>query len=422
MIVRDPVHGDIYLTEREVRVLDTPAVQRLRGIKQTGASYLVYPGCMHTRFDHALGTLGVAKRMIDTLRKTGFAISAADEELIAVAALLHDVTHVPFGHTLEDEREVFARHDRAARFDYFLAGELGQVLDDLGLREPIHALLTRRDKAPGTLWRSQMIAGAVDADLLDYLRRDSYFAGLTQDYDDRIFSYFMLSEGQLAVNMVKHGLEYPAARSEILHLLRMRYFLTERVYLHHAKVAAGAMLSKAVELAVGYGLQEGDLYPLSDYGFFGLLQGMNYGLRHPGIAALVQAVAERRLFKRAYVLSGQSLGSQQAAIIERYAGQSAARAALEERIAAAAKVAPEQAIVYCPRATNFKEVSVPVLGRTGLHPLSHLEPEPSGEVGALAQQYANLWRLYVFVPAPALERARAACEKIFGLPSEYSAR
>ncbi len=422
MIVRDPVHGDIYLTEREVRVLDTPAVQRLRGIKQTGASYLVYPGCMHTRFDHALGTLGVAKRMIDTLRKTGFAISAADEELIAVAALLHDVTHVPFGHTLEDEREVFARHDRAARFDYFLAGELGQVLDDLGLREPIHALLTRRDKAPGTLWRSQMIAGAVDADLLDYLRRDSYFAGLTQDYDDRIFSYFMLSQGQLAVNMVKHGLEYPAARSEILHLLRMRYFLTERVYLHHAKVAAGAMLSKAVELAVGYGLQEGDLYPLSDYGFFGLLQGMNYGLRHPGIAALVQAVAERHLFKRAYVLSGQSLGSQQAAIIERYAGQSAARAALEERIAAAAKVAPEQAIVYCPRATNFKEVSVPVLGRTGLHPLSHLEPEPSGEVGALAQQYANLWRLYVFVPAPALERARAACEKIFGLPSEYSAR
>ena len=422
MIVRDPVHGDIYLTEREVRVLDTPAVQRLRGIKQTGASYLVYPGCMHTRFDHALGTLGVAKRMIDTLRKTGFAISAADEELIAVAALLHDVTHVPFGHTLEDEREVFARHDRAARFDYFLAGELGQVLDDLGLREPIHALLTRRDKAPGTLWRSQMIAGAVDADLLDYLRRDSYFAGLTQDYDDRFFSFFMLSQGQLAVNMVKHGLEYPAARSEILHLLRMRYFLTERVYLHHAKVAAGAMLSKAVELAVGYGLQEGDLYPLSDYGFFGLLQGMNYGLRHPGIAALVQAVAERRLFKRAYVLSGQSLGSQQAAIIERYAGQSAARAALEERIAAVAKVAPEQAIVYCPRATNFKEVSVPVLGRTGLHPLSHLEPEPSGEVGALAQQYANLWRLYVFVPAPALERARAACEKIFGLPSEYSAR
>ena len=422
MIVRDPVHGDIYLTEHETRVLDTPAMQRLRGIKQTGTSYLVYPGCVHTRFDHALGTLGVVKRMIDTLRKTGFAVSGEDEELTAIAALLHDITHVPFGHTLEDEREIFARHDRAARFAYFLAGELGQALRELGLYEAVVRLLTRKGEPAGKRWRSQIIAGAVDADLLDYLRRDSFFAGLTQNYDDRIFSYFILAEdGQLAVNMVKHGLEYPAARSEILHLLRMRYFLTERVYLHHAKVAAGAMLSKAVELAVGLGLREEDLYPLSDYGFLALLQGMTYGLRNPGIAALVQAVAERRLFKRAYVLSGLSLGGQQAAIIERYAGQSAARQALEERIASAARVPPEQAIVYCPRATNFKEVSVPVLGRTGLHPLSHLEPEPSGEVGALARQYANLWRLYVFVPAPAVEGARQASEKIFDLPSEYTA-
>lgn len=419
MILRDPVHGDIYLTERETKVLDTPAMQRLRGIKQTGTAHLVYPGCVHTRFDHAVGTLGVAKRMLETLRRAGYAISPADEEIAAVAALLHDVTHVPYGHTLEDEREIFPRHDRASRFAYFLQGDLEAVLDSLDLKEPVTALLTRRSADPDKLWRTQMIAGAVDADLLDYLRRDSYFAGLTQDYDDRIFTYFTLTEGQLVVNMVKHGLENPAARSEILHLLRMRYFLTERVYLHHAKVIAGAMVCKAVELAVQHGLREEDLFPLSDAGLFALLQGMTYGLRFPGIANLVQAVAERRLFKRAYVLSGASLGGQQAAIIERYAGQSPARAALEERIAAAAGVEPEQAIVYCPRATQFKEVSVPVLSRRGLHPLSHLEPEPTGEVGALAQQYANLWRLYVLVPPTATERARRACERSFGLPSEF---
>ncbi|MFN8642636.1 MAG: hypothetical protein U0802_13660 [Candidatus Binatia bacterium] len=78
-----------------------------------------------------------------------------------------------------------------------------------------------------------MIASTVDADLLDYLRRDAYFTGLAHDYDDRVFRYFTVADDHLALSMVKHGMDRPDARSEVIQLLRMRYFLTERVYYHH---------------------------------------------------------------------------------------------------------------------------------------------------------------------------------------------
>ncbi|HEX6970859.1 MAG TPA: HD domain-containing protein, partial [Limnochordia bacterium] len=66
MLIRDPVHGDISLTTAEREILDTPALQRLRGVKQLGAAYLVYPGCVHTRFEHSLGTLAAAQRILST--------------------------------------------------------------------------------------------------------------------------------------------------------------------------------------------------------------------------------------------------------------------------------------------------------------------------------------------------------------------
>src|SRR5260221_10811721 len=111
MLIRDPIHGDIALSPLEERVLDFPEMQRLRGIKQLGTASLVYPGCAHTRFDHSLGANALAKRIVAAIRESGTAIEPDLAQLIGVTALLHDVTHVPFGHTLEDERRLFPRHD-----------------------------------------------------------------------------------------------------------------------------------------------------------------------------------------------------------------------------------------------------------------------------------------------------------------------
>jgi uncharacterized protein len=414
LLLRDPVQGDVFLTEMETRVMDTREMQRLRNIKQLGTAHLVFPGCVHTRFDHSLGSLAAAHRILENLRLAGFHIDPHDAQLVRLSILTHDVTHIPYGHTFEDERQIFPRHDAGPRLDHFFgpSTELGRVLAELGVAEQVRGILTGAPPAP---WMGQIVSSTVDADLLDYLRRDSFFAGLRQDYDDRVFSYFMLENDQLLINMVKHGIDRPDARTEVLHLLRMRYMLTERIYLHHAKIASGAMISKAVELHAQRGLREEAFYDLGDQTMLDLLA------RLPGpavIGELVEALGARRLHKRAYVLSSVSLGDRLGEFIARYAGQSSEREAVEATIAAKAKLKPGQVILYCPKASYFKEVRVPVKVRAGVGPLYQLDTN-AGEVGAMARQYESLWRAYVFCPAEKVDVVRRACERHFGLPSEF---
>lgn len=414
LLLRDPVQGDIYLTENETRVLDTREMQRLRGIKQLGTAHLVFPGCVHTRFDHSLGALAAAHRILEHLRLAGHHIDQQDAELVRLAILVHDVTHIPYGHTFEDEREIFPRHDAGPRLDHFLGArsELGRTLAEIGALDAVRGILTG---SPPTPWMGQVVSSTIDADLLDYLRRDSFFAGLRQDYDDRIFSYFTLEQGQLLINMVKHGIDRPDARTEVLHLLRMRYMLTERIYLHHAKIASGAMISKAVELHARGALREEALYDLGDQTFLDLLA------RLPGpavVGQLVEGVTTRRLYKRAYVLSSVSLGAEQAGFIAKYAGQSPEREAVENAIAAKVRLKPGQVILYCPKASFFKEVAVPVHARAGIAPLYQVDTN-AGEVRAMANQYESLWRTYVFCPPEKVDAVRRACETHFGIPSEF---
>jgi HD superfamily phosphohydrolase len=178
----------------------------LRGIKQLGTAYFVFPSAIHTRFEHSLGTSWMAQRMIDAVRR-GYNMSADEARLIRVAALLHDITHIPFGHTLEDERRVLPRHDKDTdRVRYFLEeGNIGRILDREGIQGPIVEALTRGGSLVGDI-----AGGPISADLLDYLRRDTYFCGLSQYYDSRIFESFIVENGRLVMNLEKRGC--PAAR------------------------------------------------------------------------------------------------------------------------------------------------------------------------------------------------------------------
>ena len=114
-LVRDPVHGDIWLTRLESVLIDQPLFQRLRGVRQLAVSHLVYPGAIHTRFDHSLGALFIADKIAREAHKNcgsrghvsgldGFyLVRERDRLLIRLTALLHDAAHVPFGHLIEDE-------------------------------------------------------------------------------------------------------------------------------------------------------------------------------------------------------------------------------------------------------------------------------------------------------------------------------
>jgi len=421
MLIRDSLHGDIELTAAETAVLDCAAVQRMRGIKQLGTAYLVYPGATHSRFEHSLGTCAVAHRVVAALRRAGTQVDADLEERIGVAALLHDVTHVPFGHTLEDERRLFPRHDKGDRLTRLLAGALGEMLNGLGMRDAVTAILADSDE-PTALprWARDVVSSTIDADLLDYLRRDSLHTGLAQDYDERVFRYFTVAGGRLALSFNKHGMDRPDARSEIVQLLRMRYFLTERVYYHHTKVVAGAMISKAVELALDAGaLSEPDLLALNDWTLLHQLAAT----RIPAVVGLIDRLQERRLLKRAYVISARSVDlAGRRELVARYHESRAGRGAAERALAAATGGAVEDVVVYCPALTLMKEADALVDTPQGVCPMSEAAGDSAAEIAALAERHAALWRLYVFVPPQRVARMHAIAAEYFGRPSEYLPR
>ena len=297
-LLRDAVHGDIELEPLEMELVDTPEFQRLRGIKQLGTACLVYPSATHTRFEHSLGTSWMVWRMIEALRRTR-PISADEATAIRLAALLHDITHIPYGHTLEDERRILPRHDKDdARFNYFLQqSSLGRCLRNSGFQDEVLRIL--RGEAG---FASEIVSGAITADLLDYLRRDTYFVGFAQYYDARVFQSFILDGSRFAINLEKHGMLRHDALSELINLLRIRYTLSERVYFHHTKIASGAMISKAVELAIQAGLLLEDLRHLKDDTLIWMLRE-RYGA-HPGVTHILDALESRQLLFRLRGRSG----------------------------------------------------------------------------------------------------------------------
>lgn len=416
MLIRDPVHGDLSLTPLEAAVLDLPAMQRLRGVKQLGTASYVYPGALHTRFDHSLGASALAHRLMAALRRDGVPVPNDLAELVAIGTLLHDVTHVPFGHTLEDERRLFPRHDKGTRLGRLLDGELGAGLDRLGIRAPIAGLLGAAAN-PLPAWTAEVIASTIDADLLDYLRRDAYFTGLAHDYDDRVFRYFTVADDHLALSMAKHGMDRPDARSEVIQLLRMRYFLTERVYYHHTKVAAGAMISKAVELALEAGaLAEADLLTLNDWTLLDRLARCG-----AGAAALADRLARRDLLKRGYVVSARSVdAADRGTLVRRFHESRAERHAAERVLAEALGCADGEVVVYCPALTVMKEARARVVTSRGVGALNDGDEAGSAEIRALQDRYAQLWRLYVFVPGALAARAAPVAAELFGRASEHA--
>ncbi len=420
MLIRDTVHGDIELSAEETLILDAPALQRMRGIKQLGTANLVYPGAVHTRFEHSLGTSATAHRVVDSVRRSGMDVAAQDEAAIAIAALLHDVTHVPFGHTLEDERRLFQRHDKGDRFDRLLAGGLGQLLDQVGLRQPVEHVLSPSHSPEDASWIADVVSSAVDADLLDYLRRDSLYTGLAQSYDDRVFRYFTVADNRLVLDMSKHGMTRPDAWSEVVQLLRMRYFLTERVYYHHTKVVAGAMISKAVELAVESGnLRENDLLGFNDWTLLEYLRKL--GL--PTVTSLIDRLNERNLLKRAYVLSASSLDeSMRREFVGLYHDSATKRRHVEVELAKASDAAEHEIILYCPALTLMKEASALVLTAHGVRSMSDLDDSGVAEITALAKRHANLWRMYVFAPSAAAPHVAEVAADYFQRPSEHTPR
>ena len=175
--IRDPVHGFIERSREEEKIIDTVCFQRLRGIKQLAMAHLVYPGAMHTRFDHSIGVMHVAGRLAQKL--------VDDQErrdTIRLAALLHDIGHGPFSHVSE---EVLSKYAIAESGGDGIHEQISRVIieNDKGLsdilgRDEIKNIVGLHAGTSGEAIDQEIISGALDADKQDYLLRDSYFCGV----------------------------------------------------------------------------------------------------------------------------------------------------------------------------------------------------------------------------------------------------
>ncbi|MBS3814999.1 MAG: HD domain-containing protein [Hadesarchaea archaeon] len=242
--VRDPIFGYIGMTDVEKNIIDTRPVQRLRGIKQLSIAHITYPGGVHTRFSHALGTMHLAGKMGESLR-SGVDISDDELQLIRLAGLLHDIGHGPFSHSYEG----VLSEDRGMTHE-----DVGkEIVEDSVLADEIEAQGYEPEEVSDLVfgeskdkpYLKQIVASQVDADKMDFLLRDAYFTGVEYGQIDvnRLIQAMDVVENDLAIDMkALYALEA---------FMIARYEMFLAVYYHHAVRAAEIMLRKALEHSRG---------------------------------------------------------------------------------------------------------------------------------------------------------------------------
>lgn len=274
--IRDPLHGTVELNCLEERLIDSPPMQRLRGIRQLAMAYLVYPGANHTRFEHSIGTLFLADKIC---REAG--LNDEERMKIRASALLHDVGHVAFSHESEAVLcENLGTHEEVGK-RMVLKGELGDILSESFSRSEIAGL---HDRPIGGL-----IASDIGADRMDYLLRDSHYTGVAYGVIDseRLCSSIAFSKGVPV--LTERGLE--AAES----LLVARFMMFSTVYLHKTVRIASRMLQQAISCALSDGTLEAcHAIGMSDARMLDSLMESKDG------RLFAKGILLRRLFKKAH--------------------------------------------------------------------------------------------------------------------------
>ncbi len=237
----DPIHDFIRVYGPELRIIDSPVFQRLRGIRQLSGAHLTYPGAQHTRFEHSLGVMHIASQAGQALKEKGI-LKTDDIENLRVAALLHDIGHGPFSHLFEEilqQRKKISHEEMGRRI--ILKTELGDILSKSGYDKKFITKLAFGDSKPQFM--NQIISGILSADIMDYLLRDGYFTGAEHAKID----HKRITQS-LEVYQKKLALESSALYS-FESMMHSRHQMFKAVYFHKTVRSAEVMLLESIRLA-----------------------------------------------------------------------------------------------------------------------------------------------------------------------------
>ena len=374
-VIRDPLWNNIRLEPEALAIIDTPAFQRLRYVRQLGHAFLVYPGATHTRFEHALGAYHLACRV-------------TKERDVQLAALLHDIGHYPFSHALE-EAGLPSHELLAAR--HLRSGGLAAALDRM--RMPAERLLPLI-QGTSTSPFAGLVSGSLDVDKLDYLSRDATMCGVPYgviDVDRLLTSLTLTPDGVTL---------HPKGHAALESLLFAKYQMYRNVYWHHAVRSATAMFKRLVRRAIAAGrMSPDDIAVATD-------DGLSHELQQHDQTGLARALRERRLAKRALDIPATELPAEMGTwpatdpdLLQR----------VEERLATELGLGADELFLDFPSKPDMFDVSIPGAEDIGLSRVA-------------AELHRSAQRLRVFVLEPAEIPARAIVELVTWPAGEVRAR
>ncbi|MBZ2166928.1 MULTISPECIES: HD domain-containing protein [Methanobacterium] len=275
--IRDSLHGNLQLNEFEVKLIDTPQIQRLRRIKQLGFTYLVYPGANHTRFEHSIGAMYLASKLTHNLD-----LSNDQKEMLRVCALLHDAGHGPFSHVSES---VLEKSHEELTSKLIMESHLSDILEEKFDPKEIIKLISGEGRL------GQIISGDLDVDRMDYLLRDSYYTGVAYGVIDveRLIYNMKLED-----NLILKSKGVQAAESMLL----ARYFMYPSVYQHHTTRIINSMFRRCIN----HLFTEGHINPENIYKYDDLDIIIKARYQKGFIGDMMHRLDNRKLFKSVYSL------------------------------------------------------------------------------------------------------------------------
>src|SRR5690242_76961 len=403
-IIRDPLWNNIAVDPLAMRLVDTPAFQRLRYVRQLGLAFLVYPGASHSRFEHALGAYHLARVALAMLAERGD-LEGIDDALLSevrVAMLLHDIGHYPFSHALE---EIGALHHEEVARPLITDGPIGAILRrELGKKAPERIVDLIRGTSDSPL--QGLISGSLDLDKIEYLRRDAKMCGVPYgeiDEERLLNSLTLVPKSDVRsptsdvrsptseVRRPKSDVRRPkSARtigirekglSAVESLLFAKYQMYRNVYWHHAVRSATSMFKRLVRDAIAAGrVDPRAIATATD-------DGLIHELLRDDTSGLALRLRERRLAKRALDLAATDLPadtpawpSDEPELVGR----------VEDRLARELKLAPGELFLDFPAKPSMLALDVPLVKRDGT--VTHLGGDESAAHLGLPRVAAELYR------------------------------
>ncbi|MBR3213954.1 MAG: HD domain-containing protein [Methanosphaera sp.] len=388
--IRDSIHGDLHLTDFELKLVDTVEMQRLRRIKQLGFTSLVYPGANHTRFEHSIGTLSLADKL-----STRLELEEDVVELLRVCALLHDIGHAPFSHV--SERALSHKHET--------------ITKEIIKNSPITDIITERFNAnyitkiiDGQTKYGKIISGDLDVDRMDYLARDSYYTGVAYGViDTERLLYSLKYDDNDDLIITQKGVQ--AAESTLL----ARYFMYPTVYQHHTTRIVNSMfrvcLKRMLEDNV---VQERELRYLDDGDLINIARNTK-GLPEKTMKNL----DTRHLYKKTDTINLAEIEDPEKIFqMDKKVLKDA-----EEDIAYKLDINTDEVIIDLPESLSYKEMCIQVETDSGLKSLT----EVSTVINSLKKAQYNYADLALYLSKENKEKAlrnNIKIEDYLSIPSD----